>query len=270
MQLKRAAVSAGFMFAAGLMAVSAWAQPPGGLPAPGGPGGPGGRPGGPGGGGFAMLSGEELAKVSAAQVKYVASSLTLNEDQSKKLGEAYTAYRDGLRRRFESGGLSAGGDAIREAMNEEKGKLDTALKGFLTPEQTTSASALLASSFRWDGMVKALNDVGLDEAKHAEAMKVIATYLTESTKAREAAGGDREAMRAKGQELRDKMTADLGKILTPEQLAKLQEAPGFAMRRPGGGGGGGGVGRRERNNQDAPAPAPGAAPAAPPAGGEKK
>ena len=219
-----------------------------------------------------MLSPEETAKVTAAQVKYVASSLTLNEDQSKKLGEAYTAYRDGLRKRFEGGGLSGGGDAIREAMNEEKGKLETTLKGFLTPEQTTSTSALLASSFRWDGMVKALNDVGLDEAKHGEAMKVVATYLADSTKAREAAGGDREAMRAKGQELRDKLTADLGKILTPEQLAKLQEAPGFSMRRPGGGGagGGGGVGRRDRNNQDAPAPAPGAAPAAPPAGGEKK
>ena len=259
MQLKRAVVSAALVFAAGLMAVSAWAQPPGGLPAPGGPGRPGG-------GGFAMLSPEDAVKVAASQVKYIAGSLSLNEDQSKKLGEAYTAYRDGLRKRFEGGGLSGGGEAIRTAMTEERGKLDTALKAFLSPEQTTSAAALLSSSFRWDGMVAGLNSVGLEDAKYNEAMKAVANFLTESNKAREA-GGDREAMRAKSQELRDALTAELGKILTPELLTKLQEAPGFRQRGPGGASGGG-VGRRERNNEDAGAPP--AAPATPPAEGEKK
>lgn len=267
MQLKRVVVSAAFAFAAGLMAVSAWAQPPGGLPAPGGPGGPGGRGGV---GGFGMLNTEDAAKVAAAQVKYIVGSLSLNEDQSKKLGEAYTAYRDGLRKRFEGGGLVGGGDALRTAMTEERGKLETAVKAFLSPEQTTTAVGLLSSSFRWDGMVAGLNTLGLEDAKFNDAMKAVANFLTESNKAREA-GGDREAMREKSQALREALTGELGKILTPEQLTKLQEAPGFRQRGPGGGGAGGGsgVGRRERNNQDAPAPAP-TAPATPPAVGEKK
>ncbi|MCC6798087.1 MAG: hypothetical protein IT366_23445 [Candidatus Hydrogenedentes bacterium] len=259
MHLKRVVASAAFAFAAGLTAVSAWAQPPGGLPAPGGPGGPGG--GRPGIAPIAQLSPEDAAKVTAAQVKYVASSLTLNEDQSKKVAEAYTAYRDGLRKRFEGGGIS--GDSLRTAMTEERGKLETALKGFLTPEQSATVAGLLSSSLRWDGMVIGLNSLGLEEAKYNEAMKAVANFLTESNKAREA-GGDREAMRAKSQELREALTTELGKILTPEQLAKLQEAPGFRQRGPGGGGGG--AGRRERNNQEAPAPAP----TTPAAEGEKK
>src|SRR5690606_28180397 len=123
------------------------------------PGGPG-APGGGRLGGGALLSPEDAAKVAAAQIKYVASSLTLNEDQSKKLAEAYTAYRDGLRKRFEGGGLSGGGDAIRTAMTEERGKLETALKAFLSPEQTATAAGLLSSSLRWDGMVAGLNSLG--------------------------------------------------------------------------------------------------------------
>lgn len=265
MRMKRVIGAASLVFA-GLMAVSALAQPPGGLPAPGGPGGPGG--GRLGGGGFAMLNPEDAVKVAAAQVKYIVGSLSLNEDQSKKLGEAYTAYRDGLRKRFEDGGLGGGGDAIRTAMTEERGKLDTALKAFLSPEQTASAIGLLSSSFRWDGMVAGLNSVGLEDAKYNDAMKAVANFLTESNKAREA-GGDREAMREKSQELREALTAELGKILTPEQFTKLQEAPGFRQRGPGGAGGGGGVGRRERNNNEG-AGAPPAAPATPPAEGEKK
>lgn len=128
------------------------------------------------------------------------STKTNPKNSAKPTPHTATAFASVLKA---GGSLSGGGDAIREAMNEEKGKLETTLKGFLTPEQTASTSALLRLKLQLreqHGESPERRSCGLDEAKHGEAMKVVATYLADSTKAREAAGGDRKAMRAKGKD----------------------------------------------------------------------
>jgi hypothetical protein len=204
-----------------------------------------------------------------AQSNSVAKSLSLNDEQSKKLLDAYKVSRESIAKAVQAamaaGGGAGGGAAFRELMTAERGKLETALKAFLTPEQATQASAILGSFNRgWDQMVNVLDGMGLEEKVKADAMKAVTGFVAESAKAREAAGGDRDAMRAKSQELREKLDGELGKILSADQLAKWKESTVFQR---------GGGGRRDRG--DAPAagaPAPGApapaagAPATPPAG----
>ena len=148
---------------------------------------------------------------------------------------------------------AGGGGAIREVMTAERGKLETALKAFLTPEQATQAGSILGTfNPRWDMMVNALDGMGLEEKVKADAMKAVTEFVAESAKAREAAGDDRNAARAKTMELREKLDGELGKILSADQLAKWKESTAF--RRGGGGS------RRESpgNTPAAGAPAPAA------------
>ncbi len=63
------------------------------------------------------------------------------------------------------------------------------------------------------------------------------------TKARAAAGDDRESMRSKMTELNKERDAQIEKLLTPEQKAKMkayQEKQAAQRQQRGGGGGGGG------------------------------
>ena len=160
---------------------------------------------------------------------------------------------------------AGGGGAIREVMTAERGKLETALKAFLTPEQATQAGSILGTfNPRWDMMVNALDGMGLEEKVKADAMKAVTGFVAESAKAREAAGDDRNAARAKTMELREKLDGELGKILSADQLAKWKESTAF--RRGGGGG------ARRDSPGDAPAagaPAAGA-PSTPPAGAKSE
>jgi hypothetical protein len=244
---------------AGLLCVSATAQPGG------------GQGGGPGGFG---LSPEAAAKAWEIQAAGVAKSLSLNPELSKKLLDAYKASRESLTKAamaaFSSGGQTPGrGEEFRKMVTDERAKLETALKGFLTPEQTTTAIATLGTyDIRWDGMVNSIDGLGLDEKVKTDALNAVASYVVESGKMREAAAGDRDVIRTKGNELRSKLEAELAKILPAEQLTKLKELPGFRRggSRPGG--------DRERGLQIPNGAAPGAAapapaPSTPPADAKK-
>lgn len=264
MRVKRMMGAAAILCAAGLLCVPAFAQRQG--------------------GGFGpQLSPEVAAKIWEMQAKTVAKDLSLNDDLTKKLVDAYKASRESLvksvQEAMQGGGAPGGGpggpgEAFRKLMADERAKLSTAVGAFLNPEQTKSAVAVLGSfNMRWDGMVNAIDGLGLDEKVKGDALKAVESFVVESAKAREAAGSDQEAMRAKSAELREKLEADLGKILSAEQLAKLKESPGFRRGGPGGGGPGG-PGGRLRGDRDGGAPAAGgaapAAPSTPPAPGEKK
>lgn len=211
---------AAILCAAALLCVPALAQRPGGF-----------------GGGF---NPEELAKAWGVEASSVAKSLSLNEEQSKKLLDAYKASRESLGKAMadlRSGGSDGGGrEAFRKAVTDERAKFETALKGFLDADQTSKVLASLGSfDLRFDLMTNSLAGLGLEEKAMADAMGVVSAYIAESAKAREAAGGDRDKMRETAKPLRDKLDADLGKILTAEQVAKLQELPGFRLGGPGGG-----------------------------------
>jgi len=133
---------------------------------------------------------------------------------------------------------------MMEVNQAEKAKLETAIKAFLNPEQTAKALATLgAFSRRWDPMVAELDGMKLEAKANDEAMKLVADYIAESEKARQAGMTARdEGMREKLTQMKEKLDADLSKILSPEQLAKWKEATAMRGRRSGARGGAGGFG----------------------------
>ncbi len=200
---------------------------------------PGGGPGGQG------LSPEVQAQAWALQAKAVAKELALADDVTPKLVDAYKAARESqmtaLRAKMTEGGGQGGlgnWEALREITKAERGKLETALKGFLKEDQTAKALGTLGTfNRRWDAMTMVLDGLKLDEAKGAEATKLVMAYVMDSDKIMQdafAAGAtDRTAARDKSRALKQKLDENLGKVLSAEQLKTWTEAT--TMR--GGGGG---------------------------------
>jgi hypothetical protein len=193
---------------------------------------------------------EKMAKAWALEAKTVAQDLGLPAELTAKLVDAYKAARESqmaaVAAKLGQGRGQRDFAAIREVAQAEKAKFETALKGFLNPEQTTKALAVLGTfNRRWDLMAAALDGMNLDEKKMAEAMKLVAGYVAESDKAMQAAmaSGNRESMRETGTKLKEKLDGDMAKILSAEQMTKWNEA---TARRGGPGRPGG---------QPAPAPA---------------
>lgn len=213
--------------------------------------------GGGAGGVGSRLSPEEEASAWTSQAKSVATELGLADDVSAKLVDAYKAARqsqiDAIKAKLGEAGQAGPGsfNAMREVTDAERGKFETAIKAFLNEEQTGKAMGTLgAFNRRWDAMTMVLSGFNLDDAKNAEAMKLVMGYVADSDKAMREAfaagpGGDRGAMRDKMRAMKQKLDADLGKVLSAEQLQTWTNKT--TMR--GGG--------RERRND---VPVPGAAP----------
>ena len=205
---------------------------------------------------------EKNDKAWEIEANTVAQGLGLSAEQSKKLVDAYKAARDSqmtaMREAMGQGGRPEPGKRM-EITKAEAAKLETALKGFLKPEETTKAMASLGTlNARWDRMVMALDAMNLEEKPRAEAMKLVEQNVAETGKIMQgaAAGGDFQAMREKMAPLRDKLDADLAKVLSADQMTKWKEAT--ATR--------GGPGRGAGPGPGGPPPAaPPAAPPAPPA-----
>ena len=211
--------------------------------------GPGGPPG--------FL--EKNEKAWEIEAKTVAQGIGLAAEPSKKLVDAYKAAREShiaaFRETMGQGGRPEPGKRM-EITKAEAAKFETALKGFLKPEEVTKAMASLGTlNTRWDRMVTVLDGMNLEEKPRAEAMKLVEQNVAETGKIMQgaAAGGDFQAMREKMAPLRDKLDADLAKVLSADQMAKWKEAT--TMRGGQGRGAGPGAG----------GPPPAAAPAAPPA-----
>lgn len=241
MRMSRVFGLAAVVWMPGLLSLAAVAQPPG---------GPGERM-------RALSNPEETAKAWDAQAAYVAKSLTLDEEKSKKLAEAYKTSRETVAKAGREQFLSGGGlDGYRKLVVEDRTKLEAKLKEFLTPEQTTTAIASLGTySMQWDSMTTSLNGLGLEDAAKTGAMQAIAGFIAESSKLRES--GDRDTMLEKLRELRGKLDADLAKTLSAEQLEKLKDMQGFRAGRAGREGGrrrGGEDGESSPNASAAPAP----------------
>ena len=192
---------------------------------------------------------EKMAKVWTMEAKSIAQSLSLSAELTTKLVDAYKAARESQMaaiRAKQTPGERPDFRQMMEVNQAEKAKLEAALKGFLNPEQTTKALATLGTfGRRWDPMVEALDGMNLDEKKKADAMKLVADAVAESDKAMQAAmaSGDRESVRETMTKLREKLDADMAKILSAEQMTKWTEAT--AMR-----------GGRGRSGGQQPAPAP--------------
>lgn len=193
---------------------------------------------------FAQPPGPERnEKAWELQAKCVAKDLELSDELSGKLVEAYKAARGSHSaavaqlRGQQTGGGRGDMRAYQEANQAERAKFETALEGFLNEDQTAKVLATLGLfNWRWDSMVTALDGMNLDEKANAEAMKIVAAHVAESGKAMSEAraSGDMESARETNRKLREKLDADLSKVLNAEQMAKWTEAT--AMRGRGGAG----------------------------------
>lgn len=194
------------------------------------------RGGGPMGG--PPLDPEKLHAVWALQAKSVAQDLGLKPDTAAKLNDAYKAARESQNaalREMIKPGERPDTAAIAELNKAEKARLETALKGFLTPDQTTKAVAVLGTfARRVDPLVAELQSLGLDEKTMNAAVKLVLNHGAESQAVMQGAAGDRESMRAKSMELRQKLDTEMAKVLSADQMAKWKAAT--ERRGPRGGG----------------------------------
>lgn len=215
---------------------------------------------GPGGAGARLA---DLQKAIPLEAKSVAKELGLSEESTSKLQQAYQeARRSQMERLREVTGGPGGGpggrggglgnfQAIQQVNEAERGKLEAALKEFLTPEQTQKAMAVLGAFDRqYDRMTITLDGFGLDEEKFFKAMSLVNHYVASVDKnRREAAGGGIEGfreIREKTQALKAELDLFLAPILSEEQMKTWKEATAPLMgqggRGPGGRGPGGGPG----------------------------
>ncbi len=215
----------------------------------------------PGDRGRPQIDPEKMKKAIELESAVVAQDLGLPAEQAKKLTEAYSAARKSYMeamRASRSGGRPDPG-AMRAVSAAERGKLEAALKGFLTPEQTTKALATLGSfNRRWDQMVLCLDGMNLDEKAKKAAMKLVTDYVATSAKALEAAAAanDFASMRETSMKMKQTLDTEMAKLLSADQMKRWSEET--EMRGGRGGRMGGGA-----PGQSAPPAAPAAAPKAP-------
>jgi uncharacterized protein YeaC (DUF1315 family) len=213
----------------------------------------------PGGGREGPLTPETTAKAETLEVTTVSQSLSLPADKMAKLAEAYKTAREShaaAMRAMMKPGERPDFSAMQQTTKAETAKFETAIKAFLTPEQTATALATLGTfNRRWDRMVLVIDGMGLAEKPRDEVMKVVMNSVAESSKAMQAmtASTDREAMRTQQEKMRENLDASLAKVLSEDQMKKWKEETSFRPRGP----------RMGPGNAPAP-PGPGPKPETPP------
>lgn len=173
---------------------------------------------------------ERSVKAWEIQAKTVARDLTLSVEQTTKLVEAYAAARDSHNK---AAGAVAGPaerpdfQKMREVNQNERTKFESVLKGFLNAEQIDKALLTLGSFFRrWDAMVETLDAMDLGDKAREDAVKLTADYVAEWNTAMKVAmgSGNRESMREQADKLKEKLDADVARILSAEQMTKWTDA----------------------------------------------
>jgi hypothetical protein len=214
-----------------------------------------------------QLSPEKAKAAWELQAKTVAAAVGANADQTKGVVKAYSDARTSLSAATEKLRAEAmkanegGGQPDRAAMREkiaevttaERAKLEKALAGSLSAEQTKKAMVSLGGfNVGWDSMTDTLAGFNLEPKKLDDAMKATNEYFIAIAKARDSA--DQEALRTTMQESRQKLNDTMKKLLTEEQFGKFEASTGGRGRGgqgggqggPGGQGGGGAGGRPPR------------------------
>jgi len=182
---------------------------------------------------------EKQAAAEELQAMSVAKRLDLSKEATEQLVAAYKAARDSERKAAEAIWSSEEGDRAsrfekyRQLLDSERGKLESALQGFLTKEQVEKAMASLGTfSWQWDRYVDTLAGFGLDEEKLDKALEQVNTYITDSSKATREASAERDwaAQRTILQQHKAKLDTALASILSEEQLAQWTEATASRRR----------------------------------------
>jgi len=118
-----------------------------------------------------QLSPEKQTAVQELEAKYVAKSLKLSDEATKKLVVVYQKARTNIQEAAQAIADSSDYQAYREIIVKEREKLEKELKGFLDEKQTEKAIKYLGTfSTSWDRMVDTLSGFKLDEKKLYEAL----------------------------------------------------------------------------------------------------
>jgi len=171
----------------------------------------------------------EAHAIWRAQGTSVVSDLEIPAEPGEKVVTAYIAARESHRKALDElrgqGGGQGGFERYREVSEQERGKLEVALKEILGEEKAATALEQLGTFGRqWDRYVRTLLGMKLEEEVMKAAMKEVNVYNVASAKAfRDAAGGDRQSMRSTFTKLKSDLDAALAKLLTADQLAKWNE-----------------------------------------------
>jgi len=170
-----------------------------------------------------QLTPEKQTAVQELEAKYVAKSLKLSNDATKKLVAVYQKARTNLQEAVQALPDDSGYQAYRELIVKEREKLEKELKGFLDDKQTEKAIKYLGTfSTSWDRMVDTLIGFKLDEKKLYEALGKVEVYLNESAETR--GSGDRETMRTKLREIKEKLDGELKSLLSEKEMEQWMEA----------------------------------------------
>ncbi len=173
-----------------------------------------------------QLSPEKQTAVQELEAKYVAKSLKLSDEATKKLVVAYQKARTNLQEAVQALDDNSDFQAYRELIEKERENLEKELRGFLDKKQTEKAIKSLGTfSTTWDRMVDTLAGFKLEEKKLYEAIGKVEVYLIESTKAYEEArgSGDWQTMRPKFQEIKEKLDSALKSLLSKKEMEQWME-----------------------------------------------
>ncbi len=180
-----------------------------------------------------------LEKAQAAwtlAARGVANELSLSKKVTSQLVDAYKAARESYQKAMEElrGTGGRGFEGFRELAGKERGKLETALKGFLSDKQAAEAIASLGTfNGEWDRMLDVIAGFKLNDKKLFPALALISTYVVDYSKAANTAmaNQDWQSIRTARETHKATLDSGLAGILSKEQLATWNEAT--APRRRG-------------------------------------
>jgi len=214
----------------------------------------GGGGGGRGGGGFGMrgMQGRGSTPLSLVNREDVQKDINLSADQKTKLTSLRDKQQEEMRAAMEN--MRGGGGDREEMMKQMRAfqeKNDKAIAAILTEEQNKRIREIW---IQLNGNRAITDEKVQTELGFSAEQKTKVKDL--QTKQQEAMQGlmermrnqeiDRDQMREIQTKNSETMNAELGKVLTADQAAKLKTMGGKpfkATEQPRGGGGGGGIGR---------------------------
>ena len=196
-----------------------------------------------------QLEPEQAQAAWTLAARGVANELGLSKEATSKLIDAYKAARESYQKVMQGmmrgGGMGGGGGmqgmmgggggrgAFQGLIATEQGKLEKALKGFLSDKQAAKAMESLGTfSSESDRFLDVLAGFNLDEENLYKALTLVCTFVVESSKAMSAAmaNQDFQSMRTVRQTHKAALDGGLSKILTTSQLIAWYRATASRMR----------------------------------------
>jgi Spy/CpxP family protein refolding chaperone len=196
--------------------------------------------GGQGRGG--MMGRNNNSLLGLLQRKDVQDDLALTDAEKTKITELQTKVQEDMRARMEEMRNGGGGGFDPQAMRAEFEKVnkenDKKVAAILTPEQLTRLKQIriqvMGNSAITDKDVQ--KDLGLSESQVSQIKKLQEDQQAGMQSMMEAmrdGSMDRDEMRAEMDKRNKKFDADLAKVLTTDQAAKLKELGGKPLKKDG-------------------------------------